>query len=126
MSTPPSSFRSQLFDAMKLNPRRAILAVAVISVVVSCYPVVFFGRSFVSANSVPMLYPGIPSLPGHDETETENFKGSDAGAIMCHDVPKKSRMIWKPSGARVIRRSRRSSSASIPNTSGGDVFPSCS
>jgi hypothetical protein len=30
---------------------------------------------------------GIPSLPGHDETETENFKGSDAGAIMWHDVP---------------------------------------
>lgn len=78
---------SQLFDAMKRNPRRAILAAAIISVVVSCYPVVFFGRSFVSANSVPMLYPGIPSLPGHDETETENFKGSDAGAIMWHDVP---------------------------------------
>jgi hypothetical protein len=87
MSGQPSSFLSQLFDAVKRNPRRAILAVAVISVLVSCYPVVFFGRSFVSANAVPMLYPGIPSLPGHDETETENFKGSDAGAIMWHDVP---------------------------------------
>ena len=87
MSGQPSSFLSQLFDAVKRNPRRAILAMAVISVLVSCYPVVFFGRSFVSANSVPMLYPGIPSLPGHAETETENFKGSDAGAIMWHDVP---------------------------------------
>lgn len=87
MSGQPSSFLSQLFDAVKRNPRRAILAVAVISVLVSCYPVVFFGRSFVSANAVPMLYPRIPSLPGHDETETENFKGSDAGAIMWHDVP---------------------------------------
>ena len=77
---------SQLFDAVKRNPRRAIFAAAVISVLVSCYPVVFFGRSFVSANAVPMLYPGIPSLPGHDETETENFKGSDAGrscGTMC-------------------------------------------
>jgi len=87
MSTQASPFVSQLFEAAKRNPRRALLAVAVISVLVSCYPVVFFGRSFVSANAVPMLYPGIPSLPGHDETETENFKGSDAGAIMWHDVP---------------------------------------
>lgn len=87
METPPPSFISQLFDAAKRHPRRAILAVAILSVLVSCYPVVFFGRSFVSANCVPMLYPGIPSLPGHDERETENFKGSDAGAIMWHDVP---------------------------------------
>ena len=87
MSTQPSFFIPQLIDAMKRNPRRAILAAAVITVVVSCYPVVFFGRSFVSANCVPMLYAAIPSLPGHDETETENFKESDAGAIMWHDVP---------------------------------------
>ena len=65
MSGQLCSFTSQLVDAMKHNRRRAILAAAVISVVVSCYPVVFFGRSFISANTVPMLYPGIPSLPGH-------------------------------------------------------------
>jgi hypothetical protein len=87
MSKPSISFTSRLVDAVRRNPRRAILAMAVVSVVISCYPVVFFGRSFVSANSVPMLYPGIPTLPGHAETETENFKGSDAGAIMWHDVP---------------------------------------
>jgi hypothetical protein len=87
METPPPSFVSQLVAAAKRHPRRAILAAAIISVLVSCYPVVFFGRSFVSGNCVPMLYPGVPSLPGHNETETENFKGSDAGAIMWHDVP---------------------------------------
>jgi hypothetical protein len=80
---------SQLVDAIKRNPRRAILAVAFISVVVSCYPVLFFGRSFVSANSVPMLYAGIPTVPGHIDRETENFKDSDAGAIMWHEVPSK-------------------------------------
>jgi len=80
-------FTPQMAATINACPRRAILAVSIISVLLSCYPVVFFGRSFVSANSVPMLYPGIPSLPGHDETETENFKGSDAGAIMWHDVP---------------------------------------
>jgi len=49
--------------------------------------VVFFGRSFVSANSVPMLYSGIPTWPGHAETEMEDFKGSDAGAMLWYYVP---------------------------------------
>ena len=87
MSAERTTFSRQLVEAAKRHPRRAILAAAILSVLISCYPIVFFGRSFVSANNVPMLYPGIPSLPGHDETETENFKGSDAGAIMWHDVP---------------------------------------
>ncbi|MEY2518443.1 MAG: hypothetical protein QOF24_202 [Verrucomicrobiota bacterium] len=69
------------------NPRRAILIVSIISVLISCYPVVFFGRSFVSANNVPMLYSGAPTLPGHADRRSENFKGSDAGAMMWHDVP---------------------------------------
>ena len=68
--------------AIRRNPGKGILAVAILSVIASTYPVIFFGRSFVSANSVPMLYPAIPSMPGHAETETENFKGSDAGAMM--------------------------------------------
>src|SRR3977135_3681344 len=71
----------------RCHPRRAIFVLSIISVLVSCYPVVFLGRSFVSANSVPMLYAGIPSLPRHAEMETENFKGSDAGAIMWQNVP---------------------------------------
>ncbi|PZR76844.1 MAG: hypothetical protein DLM73_01420 [Chthoniobacterales bacterium] len=69
------------------NPRRAIFVIAVISVLVSCYPVVFFGRSFVSGNVAPMLYPGAPTLPGHSDRRSENLKGSDAGAMMWHDVP---------------------------------------
>lgn len=69
------------------NPRRVILTLSIISAVVSCYPVVFFGRSFVSANTVPLLYPGIPTLPGYQDTRSEDFKGSDAGATMWHDVP---------------------------------------
>lgn len=69
------------------NPRRAILIVAIISVLISCYPVVFFGRSFVSANNTPMLYPGAPTVPGHFDRRSENFKGSDAGAMMWHYVP---------------------------------------
>ena len=82
-----SSFGGQLVEAANRHPRRAVFAIAIAGVLISCYPIVFFGRSFVSANSVPMLYSAIPSMPGHTETETENFKGSDAGAIMWHDVP---------------------------------------
>ena len=82
VSKPQVSLRLALAAWGRCHPRRAILILSIISVVVSCYPVVFFGRSFVSANSVPMLYASIPTLPGHTEMETENFKGSDAGAII--------------------------------------------
>jgi hypothetical protein len=41
-----------------------------------------------------MLYPGITTLPGHTETETENFKGSDAGAIMWHEIPNSFIRAW--------------------------------
>ncbi|MEN3369763.1 MAG: hypothetical protein V7609_1906 [Verrucomicrobiota bacterium] len=78
---------SRMVAWSETNPRRAILIVSIISVLVSCYPVVFFGRSFVSANNVPMLYPGAPTVPGHLDRRSENFKGSDAGAMMWHDVP---------------------------------------
>ncbi|MFN2623024.1 MAG: hypothetical protein ABR611_09280 [Chthoniobacterales bacterium] len=87
MPTEHSSFAAQLVETATRHPRRAIFAVAIAAVLISCYPVVFFGRSFVSANNVPMLYARIPSMPGDAETEMENFKGSDAGAMMWHDVP---------------------------------------
>src|SRR3982074_1186349 len=79
--------RPEIVAWLQRYPRKGLLIVSIISVLASCYPIVFLGRSFVSANSVPMLYASIPSLPGHTEMETENFKGSDAGAIMWHDVP---------------------------------------
>ena len=98
MSTKPSSLGAQIAEAAKHHPRRAIFAVAIASVLISCYPIVFFGRSFVSANMVPMLYSARPSMPGDTETETEDFKGSDTGAIMWHDVPNsfiQSRAIFR-------------------------------
>ncbi|MEY2494805.1 MAG: hypothetical protein QOJ45_1297 [Verrucomicrobiota bacterium] len=69
------------------HPRRAILILSFMSVIVSCYPVVFLGRSFVSANIVPMLYPTPPTLPGHRDTRSENFNGADNGAMMWYFVP---------------------------------------
>jgi hypothetical protein len=82
--------RPEIVAWLQRYPRKGLLIVSIISVLASCYPIVFFGRSFVSANTVPMLYAGIPTLPGHTETESENLKGSDAGAMMWHDVPNSS------------------------------------
>jgi hypothetical protein len=78
---------SRMIAWSERNPRRAILVVSILSVLVSCYPVVFFGRSFVSANNVPLLYTGAPTVPGHFDRRSENFNSSDLGAMMWHDVP---------------------------------------
>jgi hypothetical protein len=71
---------------IQLHPGRALLLVAVISAVLNCYPVVFFGRSFVSP-SVAMLYGRPPSLPGIHDLVLENTKGSDIGAMFWQNLP---------------------------------------
>lgn len=63
---------------------RFIIGVAVIAVVMSCYPVVFCGRSFVSPNfsdGTLLLYDHFPTLPGYTDTATESAAGSDVGAM---------------------------------------------
>jgi hypothetical protein len=69
------------------RPRTALLIVAVVSVAISCYPIIFFGRSFVSGNMTSMLYPGPPGLPGYQDVETDDFKSSDFGAMMWQNLP---------------------------------------
>jgi hypothetical protein len=87
MQKQSSSFGAQVIARAMRHPRYAIFATAIASVLISCYPVVFFGRSFVSPNSVSMLCATIPTMPGYTDTETDDFAGSDLGAIMWHDVP---------------------------------------
>ena len=72
---------------IQLHPGRALLLVAVISTVISCYPVVFCGRSFVSLNNGSMLTPVDPRSPGYRSTDLEDFKGSDTGAMLWQNVP---------------------------------------
>ena len=81
------------------RPRLAVLTVAVASAVLSCYPVVFFGKSFVSPNILgsAMLYPAPPCLPGYDNTEVEDPKGSDYAAMLWQNLPYsfvQSRALW--------------------------------
>ena len=73
---------------VRRHPYRALLIVATIGTVVSCYPVVFFGRSFVSPNvNVSMLYDGPPFLPGIHDPVLEDTKGSDTGAMFWQSLP---------------------------------------
>ena len=71
-------------------PRRAVLAVGAAAAILSCYPVVFLGRSFVSPNNHPgtyLLYGRFPTLPGYEQTTTEDPKGADLGAFIWQDLP---------------------------------------
>ena len=67
------------------HPRMGIALVALVAAIVSCYPVVFFGKSFVSPNNSGatfLLYPTFPTLPGYDSTSLDDTRGSDLGAMM--------------------------------------------
>jgi len=67
-----------------LNPVSAILVVACLGGVLSCYPVVFFGKSFISPNNggTALLYNRAPFVPGYTGTSIGNTEGSDVGAMM--------------------------------------------
>lgn len=71
------------------SPRHAVLAVALCSTLLSCYPVVFFGKSFVSPNILGsgMLYPTPPFVPGYQNTDLEFSKGADTGAMLWQNLP---------------------------------------
>ncbi|HEV7867711.1 MAG TPA: hypothetical protein VGO90_08520 [Chthoniobacteraceae bacterium] len=70
------------------QPRLAILAVAVVSVAVSCFPVIFCGKSFVSPdNGVQLLYESFPAVPGAQGGRMENPVGSDLGAMFYWHMP---------------------------------------
>jgi hypothetical protein len=72
------------------HPQQAVLVVAALFVIVSCYPVVFFGKSFVSPNNHShtfLLYNEMPTVPGYKDVTTDDEKGSDLGAAMWYAWP---------------------------------------
>lgn len=70
------------------RPRLALLGVALFSTVVSCFPVVFCGKSFVSPdNGLQLLYEAFPGVPGAQGGRTENPAGSDMGATFYWHQP---------------------------------------
>ena len=63
------------------NPGATLLLVAVMSVAGNCYPVIFFGRSFVSPNNgALLLYDRLPTLPGYTSSTQDDARGADLGA----------------------------------------------
>ena len=67
---------------------QAIALMAIFAAVLSCYPVVFFGKSFVSPdNGVLLLYEKYPTLPGYETTVLENARRADVGAMMWELLP---------------------------------------
>ncbi len=76
---------ARLWGRVSDHPRTGIALVALVAAIVSCYPVVFSGKSFVSPNNsgaTLLLYPRFPTLPGYDNTSLDDTRGSDLGAMM--------------------------------------------
>ena len=72
---------------LALHPRGTLLGVAALAVAVSCHPVVFFGKSFVSPNNGALcLYDVHPSLPGASDV-TEQPNNSDVLATLWAHLP---------------------------------------
>lgn len=70
------------------HPQLTLCGVAVAAVAVSCYPVVFCGKSFVSPNNgVLCLYDVHPTIPGAPAQPVEPWTGSDINATMWEHLP---------------------------------------
>jgi hypothetical protein len=70
------------------RPRQSILIVAGLAALLSSYPVVLLGKSFVSPNlGTQLLYDEFPTLPQYSDSAPVNAHGSDVGAIMWQQVP---------------------------------------
>jgi hypothetical protein len=94
-----SQIRSQAFTASVLRwsqqcPILAIVLVALLAVVVNCYPVIFCGKSMVSPMSTGTLVynwwpplPGMAQWPVRTPDVVNNMHGSDTYAMMWWGVP---------------------------------------
>jgi hypothetical protein len=72
------------------HPNQAVIATGTLFVILSCYPVVFFGKSFLSPNNhshTYLLYGAMPTVPGYKDIATDDEKGSDLGAAMWQNWP---------------------------------------
>ena len=74
---------------MHRSPFAVCFLLSITSVSLSCYPVIFFGKSFVSPNNggTYLLYGTNPTLPGYNDTTTDDQKGADLGAAMWYMWP---------------------------------------
>lgn len=70
------------------HPRTTLLLAALLATAMSCHPVIFRGKSFVSPNNgAALLYDDSPTLPGTPHEGREDPRGSDVGAVMWAHIP---------------------------------------
>ena len=82
--------RGEIADWIRAHPSQVVLAAAALAVVLSCYPIVFFGKSFLSPNNHSatfLLYGEMPTVPGSTEAATDDQRGADLGAAMWYSWP---------------------------------------
>ena len=74
----------------RLSPAQAVWLVAAASVVSSCYPVVFCGKSFAAVNfqdGTYQLYQKFPTLPGTTDAALVSGHGADLGTMAWRIAP---------------------------------------
>ena len=74
----------------RLSPAQAVWLVAAAGVVLSCYPVIFCGKSFASVNfedGTYQLYQKFPTLPGTTDAALVNGHGADLGSMAWRAAP---------------------------------------
>lgn len=77
-----------IIAAARRSPRLTLTCCGLFAAIVSSYPVVFLGKSFVSPNGgTVLLYDRIPMVPGYSDTRPENVRGADVGAMMWAHLP---------------------------------------
>ena len=64
-----------------------VLIAAVFAVCLSSYPIIFFGKSYMSPGyGTQLLYDDLPYVPGYQSTDKEGLSG-DAGAMPWQNLP---------------------------------------
>jgi hypothetical protein len=80
--------RERIAAWLQAHPRTTLFSAAVLATVVSCHPVVFFGKSFVSPNNGFLeLYDVYPTLPGAPAGPVEQWSDSDINATPWAHLP---------------------------------------
>lgn len=77
-------------DWLTARPARLILTTAASAVALSCYPVLFFGKSLLSPNNNShsfLLYGEMPSVPASSDATVDVMTGSDMGAAIWYSWP---------------------------------------
>jgi len=84
-------FAARVSEWNASHPVMGVVLVAVLAVVINCYPILFCGRSYVSPVCVngALVYNGWPPLPGMKAGPAPNMlqHGSDSAATMWWGVP---------------------------------------